>query len=271
MLNAALIVFRESLEAALVVGIVAAATRAIAGRGRWIAMGVLGGCLGALLLAALADVIGAWANGMGHELFNAAILAIAIGMLAGHNIWMASHGRLIAQQARALGAAATNGDLAMSAVAIAVGLTVLREGAETVLFFYGIFAGSKATAASLMQGALLGLAGGVAVGALLYRGLMRIPLRHFFTVTGWLMLLVAAGMAAQLAQILVQANVLPSMQPLWDTSSLLPMESTAGTLLHALVGYDPQPSIPQLAFAGIVFLGVWLATRVTRNRAAAIT
>jgi len=266
MFSAALIVYREALEAALVVGIVAAATRMIAHRDRWIALGIALGCAGALALASVADILGRWANGMGHELFNAAALAVAVAMLAWHNIWMSRHGRQYADQARALGASASKGELAMSAVAIAIALTVLREGAETVLFFYGVFAGSGASSASLAQGSILGLVAGVGTGVILYRGLVRIPLRHLFSVTSVLLLLVTAGMAAQLAQILIQADVLPPIiQPLWDTSRLLPPESSAGTLLHALVGYDAQPSATQVAFAGIVLVGVFLATRMTRR------
>jgi high-affinity iron transporter len=262
MLNAALIVFRETLEAALIIGIVAAATRQIARRGMWISLGVALGLAGAVAVASLAGEIGQWANGMGHELFNAGVLAIAVVMLAWHNIWMASHGKQLAADARNLGNSASKGELAISAVTIAVALTVLREGSETVLFFFGIFAGAKVTVINLLQGAALGLLGGVVAGVLIYRGLMRIPVRHFFSVTAWLLLLVAAGMAAQLAQILIQADLLPPLvQPLWDTSALVPPDSGLGTLLHALVGYEAQPSATQVAFAGVVLIGVFLASR----------
>jgi high-affinity iron transporter len=262
MLNAALIVFRETLEAALIIGIVAAATRQIHRRGLWISLGVALGLAGAVAVASLAGEIGQWANGMGHELFNAGVLALAVAMLAWHNIWMASHGKQLATDARNLGGAAAKGELAISAVTIAVALTVLREGSETVLFFFGIFAGSQVSMVRLAEGSALGLLGGAVAGVLIYRGLMRIPVRHFFSVTAWLLLFVAAGMAAQLAQILIQADLLPPIvQPLWDTSGLVSPDSGLGTLLHALVGYEAQPSATQVAFAVIVLIGVFLASR----------
>ncbi len=266
MLNAALLIFRETLEAALVIGIIAAATRQVAHHGRWIALGVALGTGGALVVAVLAGSLGRLANGMGHEFFTAAVLAIAVVMLAWHNIWMAANGRKFAADARALGVLVGRGELAMSALAIAIALTVLREGSETVLFFLGILAGSSLGLPVLAQGALLGLGGGALAGLLIYRGLLRVPVRHFFTVTAWLLLLVAAGMAAQLAQVLIQADLLsPVIQPLWDTSRWIAPESGLGTLLHALVGYDAQPSATQVIFAAVVLLVVTVASRRVRR------
>ncbi len=266
MLNAALLVFRETLEAALVIGIIAAATRPIANHGRWIALGATLGLAGALLVALLAGTLGRWANGMGHEYFSAAVLATAVVMLAWHNIWMSANGRRFAADARELGASVSRGELAMSALSIAIALTVLREGSETVLFFFGILAGSRLSLPALGEGALLGLAAGATAGLLLYRGLLRIPVRHFFSVTAWLLLLVAAGMAAQLAEVLIQADVLPPvMQPLWDTSRWIAPDSGLGAMLHALVGYDAQPSATQVFFAVAVLLIVSIAARRARR------
>src|SRR5271167_909506 len=103
MLATAIIVFREVLEASLVVGIVLAASRGVAGRGVWVSSGIAGGLLGAALVAACAGAIAAAVNGIGQELFNAAILFTAVAMLGWHNVWMNSHGRELAAAAGALG------------------------------------------------------------------------------------------------------------------------------------------------------------------------
>jgi high-affinity iron transporter len=92
MLATAIIVFREVLEAALVVGIVLAASRGVAGRGLWVSSGIAAGVLGAALVAACASAIATAVNGIGEELFNAAILFTAVAMLGWHNIWMNRHG-----------------------------------------------------------------------------------------------------------------------------------------------------------------------------------
>jgi len=86
MLATAIIVFREVLEASLVVGIVLAASRGVPKRAAWVAGGVATGVLGAAIVAACADLIAAAVNGIGQELFNAAILFTAVAMLGWHNI-----------------------------------------------------------------------------------------------------------------------------------------------------------------------------------------
>src|SRR5512143_3812728 len=123
-----IIVFREVLEAALIIGILAAATRGIAGSRRWLLAGVLAGLLGSALLALSTDVIAGWANGVGQELFNALVLGVAVLMLAWHNIWMASHGAELAANAKSLGGAIRAGNSECSALLLIVGIAVLREG-----------------------------------------------------------------------------------------------------------------------------------------------
>src|SRR5258708_8013661 len=93
MFGTALIVFREVLEAALIIGIVAAATRGIPGRNGWIFAGLGAGLLGSLLVAFGAEFLSQLAEGMGQELFNASILGLAVVMLAWHNIWISAPGR----------------------------------------------------------------------------------------------------------------------------------------------------------------------------------
>jgi high-affinity iron transporter len=100
MFGSAIIVFRETLEAALIIGIIAAATHQVPGRNRWLASGLLAGLFGAGLVAAATGEIAEMASGVGQELFNAAILCIAVLMLAWHNIWMSSHGKDLASKDR---------------------------------------------------------------------------------------------------------------------------------------------------------------------------
>jgi len=249
MFGTALIVFREVLEAALIIGIVSAATRDIAGRSRYIWTGLAAGLVGSALVAGMADGISKLAEGMGQELFNASILGIAVVMLAWHNIWMSSHGRELAMSAKAMGGEVRTGAKAMSALAIVVAIAVLREGSETVLFLYGIALSGESSPAAMALGGFVGLAGGVALGYLVFAGLLRVPLKWFFSATSFLVLLLAAGMASQAARFLIQADVVPSLAtPLWDFSSVIANESAAGAVLRGLVGYDARPAGMQVAF-----------------------
>jgi high-affinity iron transporter len=256
MLATAVIVFREILEAALIIGVVAAATRGVRGRGAWLFAGVGAGVVGAGIVALATGRISEMASGMGQELFNAAVLGIAVLMLAWHNVWMAAHGAALSKQARQVGIEVRDGGRARSALLILVALAVLREGSETVLFLYGIAASEGGASPAMLAGGLIGIGGGVVVGYALYRGLLRIPLRLFFGVTSALVLFLAAGLASQAARFLVQADILPSLAtPAWDASSLLPQTSILGTLLHGLVGYEARPAGIQV----VVYVSVLLA------------
>jgi high-affinity iron transporter len=248
MFGTAIIVFREVLEAALIIGIVAAATHNIRGSRGWLFAGLAAGLVGAGVVAAFTDVIGSFASGIGEELFNAIVLGIAVVMLAWHNIWMSSHGAALAANARAVGGDIRDGRRECSVLLLIVGLAVLREGSETVLFLYGI-AASGNNGSSMMFGAVTGMLLGVVAGYMVYAGLLRIPLRWFFTATSVLVLLLAAGMASQSARFLIQADLLPSLAaPLWDTSGMLPENGIPGMLLHSLIGYDSRPAGMQLVF-----------------------
>jgi high-affinity iron transporter len=249
MLATAIIVFREVLEAALVVGIVLAASRGVPRRGIWVGGGIIAGVLGASLVAGCADAIADAVNGIGQELFNAAILFTAVAMLGWHNIWMNRHGRELAAAAATLGKEVVGGSRPLYALGVVVGIAVLREGSEIVLFLYGIAVASGIGALTMLAGGVLGLIGGIAVGALIYFGLLAIPLKRLFAVTSWLILLLAAGMASQGAAFLMQANLLPSLgNDLWDTSFILGERSMLGTLLHVLIGYSAQPAGIQVIF-----------------------
>src|SRR5579863_9115401 len=249
MLPTAVIVFREVLEAALIIGIVMAASRGVLGRGLWVSGGIAAGVLGACLVALFAATIAAAAQGMGQELFDAGILFAAVCMLGWHNIWMSSHGRELAASAVKLGNEVRSGARPLWALAFVVALAVLREGSEIVLFLYGIALGGDGGPVAMVIGGVIGLALGVAAGATIYWGLVAIPMRLLFGVTSWLILLLAAGLASQGAAFLMQADLLPALGTnLWDTSFLLSDQSLPGRILHTLIGYSAQPAGIQVVF-----------------------
>jgi high-affinity iron transporter len=272
MFAAALIVFRESLEAALIIGVMAAATRGVVLRGRWIVGGLLAGLVGSALVASSMGAISNLASGVGQELFNAGVMTLAVCMLAWHNIWMARHGREMTARAKDTALAIQQGAREGSVILLVVGLAVMREGSETVLFLYGLASGDADGLQMTLMGAGVGVGVGALVGALLYLGLLRIPLRWFFSVTAALVLLLAASMASQVARNLIQADIIPSLgAPVWDSSSLLSQSSPMGILLHGLVGYDAQPAGAQLVFYLVALLSigcamVWVGRREPQGR-----
>ena len=275
MLAALIIVFREVFEAGLIIGIVLAVTSSVPNRDRWIGGGVLAGVLGACLVAAFAGALSQLFAGMGQELFNAAILGIAVVMLTWHNVWMAHHGREMAGELRAVGQAVVDGKKSLLALAVVVGVAVLREGSEVALFLYGVAASDGGSALGLTLGGLIGLALGAAVCLLTYFGLMHIPPRALFATTTALITLLAAGMAAQAVAFLERANWLNSLDAVvWDSAWLLTEKSILGRAMHTLVGYTDQPTQMQLLVYAAVLLTTFLLMRLTgsrpANRAAAV-
>ena len=263
MLAAALIVFREVLEAGLIVGVVLAATEGVMRRGRWIVGGVMAGVAGASLVALFAGQIAQLFSGSGQALFNAAILIAAVCMLTWHILWMSRHARELVSDAQALGAKITAGEATLFAMASVVAVAVLREGSEVVLFLFGIAASGGADPVQMAIGSLIGVAGGALVSLLIYRGLLAIPTSRLFSVTNALVALLAAGMAGQATVFLVQANLIPSLgDQLWDTSGILADDTLVGRALHALVGYSDRPMGVQLAAYLAVLGALVVASRL---------
>ena len=258
MLAALIIVFREVFEAGLIIGIVLAVTRMVPHRNRWIGGGVAVGILCACVVAIFAGALSNLFAGMGQELFNAAILSVAVVMLTWHNVWMARHGSELAGELRSAGQAVVEGSKSLLALAVVVGVAVLREGSEVVLFLYGVIAGGD-SGWDVAFGGFVGLAFGIATCLLTYFGLVRIPTRALFATTTVLIALLAAGMAAQAAAFLEKANWLTAMDNIvWDSAWLLSDSSIIGKALHTLVGYTDQPTAMQLT----VYLAILLATFV---------
>jgi high-affinity iron transporter len=259
MLAALIVVFREVIEAGIVVGIVMAATRSVPGRGRWIALGVFAGFIGACLVALFVGKITEAFAGMGQELFNAGILIIAVLMLTWHNVWMASHGRELAAEAKTLGHEVAAGSRTLLALAVVCGVAVLREGSEVVLFLYGIIASDTGSHASVFGGGVVGLLLGALISAMTYLGLLKLPGRYLFAVTSIMIAFLAAGLAAQAIAFLQQADLVTALgNVVWDSSHILSDSSLLGRVLHTLIGYTDRPSGMQV----VVYLAVLSLTFV---------
>jgi high-affinity iron transporter len=138
----------------------------------------------------------------------------------------------------------------------------MREGSEAVFFLFGTMQTGEDTAA-MLTGGIFGLFAGAGLGFLLYQGLVRIPMKYVFQVMGFLLMLLAAGMASQAALNLVIVDMLPAIiETLWDTSSILSEDSFVGNVLHVMMGYDEQPSgMQMIVFAVTLSLMMWFYHR----------
>ncbi len=268
MLAALLIVFREILEAGLIIGVTLAATEGIARRSLWVVGGLVLGAAGAGVVALLAARLSEAVQGAGQDLFNAAILLIAVAMLSWHVLWMSRHGRELSASLKSVGRAVVEGQRTLWAITAVVAIAILREGSEVVLFLAGISAEGGNGAVQLIGGAVAGLALGAACSLLLYRGLLKIPANRLFMVTGGLVVFLAAGMAGQAAAFLAKADLVPSFgDELWDSSSILRDDSIVGRILHAMIGYSDRPMGIQVAAYLLVLAVLFAASRVIQKHA----
>lgn len=254
MLPTATIVFREILEVALVLTIVLAATRGMNGRLSMVLSGLGLGILGASVIAFFTDAISSAMEGMGQEIFNAGIMFIAVGFLSWTVIWMKRHGREMAQNIKAVGQDVMSGNKPVYALVAIIALATFREGAEIVLFSYGMMASGAFGLSSILAGAALGLVGGTIVGLMIYFGLLKAAQRHLITVTSWMLIILTAGMAAHGAGFLIAAGVLPELGgQLWDTSHIISGHSFIGETLSVLIGYTPRPTgMEVLFYVGVI-------------------
>lgn len=248
MYSTAIVVFREIFEVALILGVILASTRGLAHRTRWVLAGIGGGIAGAVAVAYFAEAISMAAEGLGQELFNAGILLTAAAVISWTALWMRQHGRELTQRLRQMGQELLEGQTPLYTMALVIALAVLREGAEIVLFTYGMIAAGQGLG-SILAGSAIGLAGGVTAGAALYFGLLRIPTKYIFRVTTWMLILLSAGMASMAAQFLVSAGYFGNYaNVVWDSSWLLSEASILGQAMHTLLGYTEQPMQIQLIF-----------------------
>ena len=246
MLQISIIVFREILEIALVISILFVATKGVKGRDKWILSGIGLGLSGALLVALFTDNISESFEGSGQEIFNALILLISSAMVSWTVVWMKKFGKKISANLKQLGKSVLEGTQSMVVLMTVVAFAVLREGAEVVLFGYGSFV-SGGSFAELALGATIGLICGIIVGLALYFGLLKVLGRHFFSITSWMLVFLAAGMVASATSFLSRAGIVPEIiYPVWDSAFLVSEEGLLGKILHALFGYISKPSAAQL-------------------------
>ena len=265
MTSALVIVFREMLEMALVLGVLFAATKGMRQSRQWIGLGVGAGVIGALLFALFMEEIEGSFDGDGEFLFNAAILGIASLLIAWTVVWMSSHGREMAEKMRRVGQSVMDGDAPRAALAVVAAAAVLREGGEAVFFLFGAAQTVQQDGASVLTGAAFGVLLGALTGYVIYRGLVKIPLRHLFGVIGWMLIVLAAGMASQSAYNLVIIDVLPALvDPLWNTSAVLSESSIMGEVLHVMMGYSDQPSGMQMLVFTIALISMGLLNQRLR-------
>lgn len=272
---AALLTTREGLEASLIVGIVLAYLAKTDNRQhmRVVWAGVAAAVLVSILTGALLFFTIGELEGRAEQIFEGVAMFSAVGVLTWMIFWMRRQAMGIKRdlESRVQGAVAAGSAVGLASV---VFFAVLREGWETALFLFAI--SESSTPGVTAVGAVIGLVVAVTLGVLLYRGSRRLDLRQFFTVTGILLIVFAAGLLAHGIHEFQEAGLLPeTVEHVWNTNALVGEDSTAGEFLTALVGYNGNPSLLEVVawatylVAALVFFLRPLVVRKPRPAAAA--
>lgn len=246
MLQILIVVFREILEISLIVGILTAATKHIVNRNKYIALGLIIGCIGSLILAFFTDLISQSLDGVGQEIFNGFVLLSAAIMISWTVIWMQKHAKSLSGEFKELGNSIKQGKKPPIALLMVVALSVLREGAEIVLFSYGAYV-SGVDIANILMGISLGIFMGTALGFALYLGLLKVFGKYFFKVTTVILVLLACGVTSQAFGMWTSSGILsPIIEELWDSSEIISQASVFGQILNIFTGYIEKPSAIQI-------------------------
>ena len=273
MLETLLIAWRESLEAALVVGVLLTYL-ARSGQRSGVAYVWAGSLLAILAALACGLVSNDAASRLDpdlQELVQAGILFLAVAVLTWMILWMHRNAAGLGGELRRKADQALVTGRLMGLAAIAF-VAVFREGLETVLFLWGVLVQHPdLTALPFVAAGLAGAALAVATAWLFFRGFRFLSLPRFFRVTGVLLLLVAAGLLVSGVNKLIGLGYLsPIVAQVWSTAWLVRDDSPLGAFLAALVGYRSRPSLGELlAFVTYVPLMLWALHRVDASRAPA--
>jgi len=260
LLSSVILVLQETLEVSLLASFLAAVGYRLQYGRKWIVPGLCSGFILAVLYAVYMRSISEWFNSVGQEVVNASIQTAIAGIIV-FLPWSILSGQ--SQPEKNHGLHEKRGSqLFQLFAAVLLTLAVGREGSEILVYVSGFLQmGDKLQ--PVMIGGGIGFSIGISVGFLLYYGLAALR-KGWGMVTPLILLALFAGnMLSQSSQQLTQADLLPSTQPLWDSSAVFPEYSISGQLLYALIGYDANPSLSQavayLAGVALVLLSSAIA------------
>lgn len=242
-ISAVIIILREVLEAALLISLLMSSSMVMGVSRRGVGAGIVLGVIGAGLVTWQFDLISESFEGVGQEVFNAALLGAMVLLLLVYSGYM----QLAAVQLQ------RRISVPLVIACLVVAIAVTREGMEVFIFIYG-FSTIPAELLSVLVGGAMGAGIGISLGVLIFYGLINLPRRLGMSVPLFLLALIAAGMASQAVVYLTQGGMVDARLPVWDTSSWISESSVTGQLLYALLGYEATPAASQLVLYGITLL-----------------
>ena len=268
MFKIAIIIFRECLEIALLIGVILASTRHIKDSRIYVIAGSMLGSVLAALFAFFVRAITQSYGTYGDEIFDSCVIVMTSVIISWTVVWMQGYTQKIKNNLGKLSERITAGNASKTLLIAIVASTILREGAEIILLIYGV-SSSALPASEYIIGVFAGGISGFAVGVIIYTGLIRLSGKYIFRITATLLIFIAAGLASEAAGILTSSGVIEAYnESLWDTSWLVDNNTIFGKLLHITTGYDSKPNAMQIIFyfSSIVFTLSMIKIRTTLSK-----
>ena len=263
-----LITLREGLEATLIVGIVLGILdrMSLAARPRYVWLGVVAAVVVSLVGGIGLHTLGIAFEGRGEEIFEGLAVILAAGVLTWMIFWMQGQGKQLQDglESDVAKAVTTNSHGAIFSLAF---IAVVREGIETALFLTA--AAFSTTSGETLFGGSIGLLLAIVLGWLLFTAGKRLSIRPFFRITGFLLLLFAAGLLAHGIHELQEAVILPVIiEHLYNINPLLDEKSFLGTFLKTLFGYNDNPSLLEsLVYVGYI-TAIYMVSKIPGRKSA---
>lgn len=250
MFKIALVVFRECLEIALLLGVILAVTKQLEKSRIYIIAGVMLGTVSAALFAFFTRSITVAFSGLGDEIFNSGVILLTVALIGWTIVWMQGYGIKIKQNLNDLSVKISSGDSSYIMLVLIVAATILREGMEIIILVYSISSVEIIDSNSYLLGLIIGIVSGLTLGVIIYLGLIKIVNQQYiFCISSILLMLVASGFAAEAAGILSSSGIITILSDqLWDSSWLISDRSIYGKFLKMITGYIARPKGLQVVF-----------------------
>ncbi len=250
MFKIALVVFRESLEIALLLGVILAVTKQIEKSRIYVITGFMLGTVLAAFFAFFTRSISVTFGGMGDEVFNSFIILLTVALISWTIVWMQGYGAKVKRNLGELSEKISSGNTNQVMLILVVALTILREGIEMIILVYSISSVETIDSNSYILGVIIGMTSGFIFGIVIYLGLIKLANQHYvLRISTILLMLIAAGFAAEAAGIMTSSGIITVMSDrVWDSSWLVADRSVAGRLLNMTTGYIARPNGLQVTF-----------------------
>lgn len=270
MFKIALVVFRECLEIALLLGVILAVTKQLEKSRIYIIAGVMLGIVSAALFAFFTRSITVAFSGLGDEIFNSGVILLTVALIGWTIVWMQCYSIKIKQNLNDLSVKISSGDSSYIMLVLIVAATILREGMEIIILVYSISLVEIIDSNSYLLGLIIGIVSGLTLGVIIYLGLIKIVNQQYiFRISSILLMLVASGFAAEAAGILSSSGIITILSDhLWDSSWLISDRSIYGKFLKMITGYIARPNGLQVVFyvctLGLINILIQIKIRQTK-------